>query len=146
MARITQPTGTMVDLSQLRDYDPYVFRLKAIDWQQSDPKFSKNGETEMRMIVDWEMVEDPDLSIRDWLSLRLGRQQNGQVSKLRMLLNAVAQQPESSDIAWFDDESLEWSYDGDHVACKLDQGLEVIIRGKRVEKVGDDGQKKVRFN
>jgi hypothetical protein len=139
MARITPPTqNTDIDL---QDHEAYRARLKAIDFEESDhPQYGH----QRRLIVDWEPLTMEGFTIRDWISLRLGRQQNGQTSKLRMLLNALSQKPKAEEIAWFDDETLEWSYDGEHMANKLTVDQEVILRGETTEKVVD-GQTKRRF-
>jgi hypothetical protein len=137
MARITPPTQ-QTDLSQLKDHEPYRVFIRKTDFEASSAEYGG----EKRLVIDWAFADDPDFTVRDWVSLRLGRQQSGQVSKLRMILNAVAHKPKAEDIAWFDDEDLTWSYDGEHVACKLSEGLEAIIRGEVTEKPGDNGPKR----
>lgn len=137
MARITPPVQN-TDISELKDHEPYRVSIHKLDFEPSSAEYG--GEN--RLVVDWSFVDDPDFTIRDWIGLRLGRQQSGQVSKLRMLLNAVAHKPKAEDISWFDDESLEWSYDGNKSYAKLSEGLEVIIRGEVTEKPGDNGPKR----
>ena len=137
MARITPPTQGSIP--QLEDHEPYRASIANIEWDQSEhPQYGQ----QTRLVVDFALDNQPDQKIRDWIALRLGRQQNGQVSKLRKLLNAIGQQPEAADIAWFDDDTLEWSYDGNKPYAKLDLGLPVIIRGQTVEKPSENGPKR----
>ncbi len=131
MARITPAQSQMVDLEQLQDYEPYVVTLQRIGWAESAAQYGG----ERRLQLDWEF--DDGSTVRDWVALRLGKQQNGQVSKLRALLNALSDRPEPTEVAWFDDETLEWSYGGDQPDNKLVEGMQVVIRGKRVVK--EDG-------
>lgn len=138
MSRITPPQQAATDLSQLKDYDPYRVQIAKVDTERGSAEYG----SELRLVLDLAFTDDPTFTIRDWISMRLGRQQNGQVSKLRMLLNAIAQQPEATEIAWFDDESLEWSYDGDSAFAKVEEGFEVIVRGKVTEKQTDQGPKR----
>jgi len=136
MARITPPTQSAI--ADLEDYEPYKVSLKKIDWQDSSPEYG--GES--RMVIDWALLDQPDVTVRDWVSLRLGRQQSGHVSKLRKILYALADKPEASDIAWFDDESYEWSYDGDKAYAALSEGLPLTLIGKTVEKQTENGPKR----
>ena len=48
-------------------------------------------------------------------------------------------------VRFFDDETLEWSYDGDQPYSKLSVGLPVIIRGKSEVKMGEGGGKRFRI-
>src|SRR2546421_8217465 len=123
MARIT-PAQNSFDLENLRDYDPYRARLKKIDWGRSSEEYG----AESRLELTWALLGgEDDQTLKDWISLRLGQQQNGQVAKLRMLLNALAGRPEATEVAWFDDETLEWSYDGTVPAGQLAEGHEVRL-------------------
>jgi hypothetical protein len=99
-----------VDVNRVRNHRPYAARLKA--WEPTVGSY--NGNPERRIIVDWELI-DAGGSVRDWLGCRLGQQHTGQVSKLRRMLNALADEPESTAIDWFDDESGEWAYEGEEV-------------------------------
>ncbi len=140
MARITASQNG-IDLDQLRDYDAYLVQLKEIGWSNGAPQYGG----EKRLEVTWERVDGvgngTEETFRDWLSLRLGRQQSGQVSKLRMLLNALAGQPETVDIAWFEDEELTWSYDGQNPYARLSEGLQVVVRGKVELKADGSGRR-----
>jgi hypothetical protein len=143
VARITPPQQ-LTDLGEIKDYEPYRMLITGIDWDESDhPQYGH----QRRMVVDFASPDDESFTVRDWISPRLGRQQNGQVSKLRQLLNAVAGQPPATEIAWFDDETLEWSYDGQTPYAKLEQDFEVIVRGQVAEKETDQGkQRRYRIN
>lgn len=132
MARITPSSGG-TNLEQLVDYEPYPAVLQEIAWTEGSPQYG----SEQRLELTWELEDGT--SLRDWIAPRLGRQRNGQVAKLRALLNALGQQPEQADIAWFDDETLEWSYDGDTPYLALEVGLEVIIRGKVEDRADGSG-------
>lgn len=140
MTRIVPKQQT--DVSQLKDYEPYRVSIHAIDWIESSGEYAAEGK---RLQIDWAFDPDALFTTRDYVGLRLGRQTSGQVSKLRSLLNALAHKPEATEISWFDDESLEWSYDGTTPFARLEEGLEVIVRGKIVEKPSDSGPRK-RFN
>ena len=134
MARITPATGSYT-APTLEDHDPYPATLTAIEWVTSDEKYGG----EKRLQLDWALSED--VSVRDWVGLRLGKQQSGQVSKLRALINAISGKPEATEVAWFDDEDMTWSYDGVTAHGKLMPDVcEVIIRGTSVMR--DDGTRR----
>ena len=136
MPRITPSSGTAVDFTGYIDDEPYKGVLK----KPKEGWFTKGSAEyggEDRLTVDWE-TEDGD-SIRDWISLRLGKQQNGTVSKLRMLLNALSDKSRDTEIKWFDSDTLEWSYD-DKPFNKITEGMEVVFRG--VQGVKQDGNRK----
>lgn len=129
MARITPSSGiSSVNIEELEDYEPYRAWLRAIDFQTGSAEYG----SEQRLVLDWSLTDEEDDkdTIRDWLSLRLGRQQSGQVSKLRALLNALSGKEEQAEVKWFDTETLEWSYDGEHAENKLGEGAGVLFRGK----------------
>jgi hypothetical protein len=46
----------------------------------------------------------------DYLSIKLGIRADGSVSKLRQLLNALAEKERDAEV-WFDKDTLEWGYD-----------------------------------
>jgi hypothetical protein len=138
MPRITPSSGSTIDLSSLEDDEPYKGILK----QPKEGWFSKGSAeygAEDRLTVDWQL-EDGDDTIRDWISLRLGKQQNGTVSKLRMLLNALSDKPRDTEVKWFDSDTLEWSYEGDKPFNKITEGMEVVFRG--VHGLKQDGNRK----
>jgi len=137
MPRITPSSGSTIDLSQLEDDEPYKGVLK----KPKEGWFSKGSAEyggEDRLTIDWEIGGDD--TIRDWISLRLGKQQNGTVSKLRMLLNALSDKPRDTEVKWFDSDTLEWSYDSEQAFNKLSEGMEVVFRG--VQGVKQDGNRK----
>ena len=76
---------------------------------------------------------------RDWLGLRLGKLQNGTVAKLRQMLNSIAGKPHDAEIAWFDSDNFEWSYEKDGDAFdKLTEGRSCLARG--IRGTNDDDQ------
>lgn len=125
MTRITPSSGSTLDLTVLEDDEPYKGILKKPkDGWMSPGALEYGGED--RLTIDWEL-EDKE-TLRDWISLRLGKQQNGTVSKLRMLLNALSDKPRDTEVKWFDSETLEWGYD-DKAYNKVSEGMEVVFRG-----------------
>lgn len=124
MAKIT-PSANHVG-PQLEDDTSYKATLVGIEWSVSSPEYG----SERRLQLDWlpEGCEEYE-TVRDWISLRLGKQQNGTVSKLRQLLNAIAGKPSGTDIKWFDDETLEISWSGEGPEDQLTTGREVILEG-----------------
>ena len=133
MARITPSDGTLV---KLEDYTPYQALLTAaqiVDGSEAYPV--------KRLEVTWQLANgDPDDTIKDWCSLKLGQVPGGDVAKLRQLLNAIAGKPETTKVAWFDDATLEWGYD-----AKLTVGLPVTFRGKNKPKQSDPTQLRYRI-
>lgn len=121
MTRITAPTPTS-DVT-LEDHEPYKGTLKNTEWATSSEEYGGG----QRLVVDWDLGNDED--VRDWINLKLGKQKDGKVAKLRALLNALSDKPADTEIAWFDDSSLEWSYDGETAHNKLYIGAEVVFRG-----------------
>lgn len=137
MPRITPSSGSTVDLSVLEDDEPYKGILrKPKDGWLSKGSMEYGGED--RLTIDWEL-EDGINSVRDWISLRLGKQQNGTVSKLRMLLNALSDKPRDTEIKWFDTDTLEWGYD-DKPFNKITEGSEILFRG--IGGIRQDGNRK----
>jgi len=139
MPRITESSGQNVEIIQsLEDDEPY----KGVLRKPKDGWFSQGSEQyggEQRLTVDWELADGVS-TVRDWISLRLGKQQNGTVAKLRQLLNALSDKPRDTKIEWFDSDTLEWSYDGKNADNKITEGLEVTFRG--VSGTKQDGQPK----
>lgn len=139
MERVTASSGSAIDVGQFEDHEPYKGTLKKIDFTTGSAEYG----SEQRLTLDWEL-ENGD-NVRDWISLRLGKQQNGTVSKLRQLLNALSEKPADTQVEWFDPDSLEWSYEKNGAAFnKLAVGAVVIFRGKRGVKA--DGSAKFTVN
>lgn len=127
MARITEATGSTIDLTQFEDDEPYKVRIQAVGAVTDTEYQGKKGR---QLEITWSLVDDPETTLKDWLSLSLGKQKNGTVSKFRQFLNALAQKPKDESIKWFDDEELTWSYNGTHAHMKLEAGLEAILSGE----------------
>lgn len=136
MPRITPSSAQIVILEDDEAYKGILRKPK--DQQGWFTKGSAEYGGEDRLTIDWEL-EDGD-TLRDWISLRLGKQQNGTVSKLRMLLNALSDKPRDAEIKWFDSDTLEWSYDGDKPFNKISEGMEVLFRG--IQGTKQDGNRK----
>ena len=138
MARITPSSGSTIDLTVVEDDEPYKGILK----KPKDGWFTKGSAEyggEDRLTIDWQLKDGSD-SIRDWISLRLGKQQNGTVSKLRMLLNALSDKPRDTEVKWFDSETLEWGYEDDKPYNKISEGMEVVFRGVHGTKQDGSGK------
>lgn len=127
MARITESSGATLDLTQFEDDEPYRVRIKEVGAITDTEYQGKKGR---QLEIVWELAGEPDTTLKDWLSLSLGKQRDGTISKFRQFLNAIGQQPKDTAIKWFDDETLEWSYDGTHAHLKIQEGLEAILRGE----------------
>lgn len=148
MARITPSSGSNIDLTIVEDDTPYKGTLK----MPKDGWLSKGSAEyggEDRLTVDWDLGEGPGTSIRDWISLRLGKQQNGTVSKLRMLLNALSDKPRDTEVKMFVSETLEWGYDeakfdadGKYLNPfnKITEGMEVVFIGQHGTKKDGSGK------
>jgi len=111
----------------------YEVTLKALATSTGSAQYGG----ELQLQVDWEYEDASE--VRDWISLRLGKQQNGTVAKLRQLLNSIAGKPYDTEIAWFDSDTMEWGYEKDGDAFdKLTEGRSCLARGIRGTK--EDGQ------
>lgn len=149
MARYTPPPPPApaieepVDVNRVRNYEAYRARLTAINWNRTRPEYGNKKQ----LALDWEL---PDVGgeVRDFLGLSLGQQQNGGISKLRQLLNALSGQPEAAEIFWFNDDEgdergqhpLAWGYEPNDVPyMTLEEGHEVLVRGKVVERSDGKG-------
>jgi hypothetical protein len=131
MPRITPSTGS-VNLERLVDHDPYHATLTEFAWTSSSPQYG----SEPRLELTWQL--DDSTTVKDWLSLKLGRQQDGTPSKLRQLLNGIVGESPIAEIKWFDTDTLEWSYADDIPYARLELGFEITLRG--VHKERPDGQ------
>ena len=137
MPRITPTSGSGI-IHPLEDDEPYVGSLS---WPTDGPwsESTLNGKTSTQLTVDW-VCEDGN-RVRDWIGLRLGKSsKTGQVSKLRMLLNSLADKPRDTPVSFFDTDTLEWGYDDNKAFAKLREGLVVVFRGINGKKV--DGSDK----
>ena len=98
--------------------------------------FSKGNEeygTDLRLTIDWELNLDAG-RVRDWVAIKLGDNvSTGKPSKLRQMLNALAEKPPETEV-WFDDETLEWGYNMDDpksaAYARLTEGMEVMFKGE----------------
>jgi hypothetical protein len=86
--------------------------------------------------VDWEMRQGAKQ--RDWLgiSVRIVKA-TGQPTKLRQLLNALAEKSKEDEL-WFDADTLEWGYDmdGDDTTpayAVLTPGMTLTFKGDIVD-------------
>lgn len=141
MARITPSTGTATDVSQLEDDEPYVVEIIGMSFDESDhPQYGRQKRLRLTLaFVDENGQANRDDTILDWVGLKLGQKQDGEIAKLRQLLNALAREPKETTVAWFDDDTMEWSYDGEIATGRLEEGQRVVIRGELVMKTGQDG-------
>ena len=132
MSRITPPSAVAIPES-IEDDEFYPVTLLKLTTSTGSPEYG----SELQLQIDWEFEDST--SARDWVSLRLGKQQNGTIAKLRQLLNAISGKKPDVEVAWFDSESFEWGYEKDGDAHnRLQEGAACLLRGKRVEK--KDGQ------
>lgn len=138
MARISASAQTS-EVADLEDFEPYQVTLQSVTKSTGAEQYGSQPQLE----VTWQLEDST--TVRDWPALKLGKSRDsGKVSKLRAMLNAIAGKPEAAEIAWFDDETFEWSYDGETAVARLTEGLPVIVRGKNVEKVVD-GESQLRY-
>lgn len=135
MPRISPPTGAD-SIVELEDDQPYKVSLKSWEYVEGAAEYGGN----QRLQIDWKVGDEDDDTVRDWLSLKLGKQQSGVVSKLRMLLNALSQRPPETEIKWFDTDSDSWSYDGDREDNKLTTGYEIVIIGENKMRADGSGR------
>ena len=131
MARVTPPQGGGYD-GGLPDDEPIPVELLSIDVVE-DQRFDAGP----RFALKWQTVDGNDIWIRDWLSVRLGKQQSGQVSKLRGLVNALHGRKATDEVAWADDETAEYGLDGEDTTGRIEPGIRVAVIGQNVVK--DDG-------
>lgn len=130
MPRITPSTRAVNDTIEPDEF--YEVTLKAINTSTGSVQYG----SELQLQIDWEYEDGSE--VRDWLSLRLGKQQNGTVAKLRQMLNSIAGKPYDAEVAWFDSDTMEWGYEKDAPAHdKLSEGRACLARGIRGTK--DDG-------
>src|SRR5258707_13663330 len=71
--------------------------------QESDGQYGKR----MQLVVDFEVDGE---TVRDWFGLTLKPTPGGEESKLRRLLNALAEKTDDEE-PWWETSSLEWGYD-----------------------------------
>ena len=75
-----------------------------------------------------------------WTSVKLGKHQ-GRVSKLRGIANAMFHKPETTEILWFDDETMEIKYETS--VHRIEPGLKLQAKGEFFPQ--DDGTDKFKF-
>lgn len=130
MARTTP--STVVDLG-LEDDEPYVGLLVSAEFKKSN-----KADYPDQVLVKWELRQGGILW--DYIGISLGLQAaTKQPSKLRQLLNALAERPKDAEV-WFDGGTLEWGYDlGSAVSpayAVLTPGMAVTFKGEK-RKSGD---------
>src|SRR6266702_2892040 len=106
-----QKAAERIDLG-LEDDQPYrgSLRKPKEGWfQKGDPKY---GDKE-RLVVDWDIGRKDGIRVRDWMSQAIGQTAAGKPSKMRQLLNALAEKPAETEL-WWDAETREWGYDLDN--------------------------------
>ncbi len=139
-----------VDPNRVKNYDAYRARIADLYWTRSRPEYGN----ERQLVVDLELVDHRGASLgnaRTWLSPRFGlNTKTGQVSKMTAFLNALAERPETTVIAWFNDEEgdenrehpMSWGYDETGTPyLSLKPGQEVTVRGKVVPRANEEGLK-----
>ena len=127
MTRTKGPNRT--DLG-LEDDHPYrgILHKPAEGWLQlGDPKY---GDAK-RLVVEWEISNGK--TVRDWMSQSVGMTAANKPSKLRQLLNALAENPTDAEL-WWDPDSLEWGYDLERddspAYAQLAEGMAVVFKGE----------------
>jgi hypothetical protein len=109
----------------LPDFDPLHAGLNELTLEEG------NFGTQLKLV--WRLTDEKfgDQWVWDYVSLKLGKNNSGQASKLRKLLNALMGQPEVGEV-WFDDVSFEYGIGEDGpVSGMLKLGeTEVILRGQ----------------
>lgn len=88
--------------SDLKEDEPYLAVLVAAKVVPS----KKEGWAP-QIEIDWELRQGGKL--RDWVGFGL-TSKDKKPTKMRMLLNALAEKPKATD-CWFDPDTLEWGYD-----------------------------------
>lgn len=139
-----------LDPSRVRNYEPYRARLADLYWTRSRPEYGN----ERQLVVDLELLAPRGASLgnaRTWLSPRFGLNvKTGQVSKMTAFFNALAGQPETTVVAWFNDDEgdengehpMSWGYDETRTPyLSLKPGQEVTVRGKVVPRANEEGLK-----
>jgi hypothetical protein len=88
--------------SDLKDEEPYLGVLAGV----KNVKSKKEGWSD-QLEIDFELRQGGKL--RDWMGYGLTTKDK-KPSRLRQLLNAIAEKPKATD-CWFDADTLEWGYD-----------------------------------
>ena len=136
MARTT--ASVTLDLEEDKPYKGTLRKAADGPWIQT----TKDGQYagQQQLVVDWELNLDAG-RVRDWVGIKLGDNvSTGKPSKLRQMLNALAEKPADTEV-WFDADTLEWGYDVDDPKsapyAKLTEGMEVMFKGEyRKNKAG----------
>jgi hypothetical protein len=85
-----------------------------------------------QVVIEWELRQGAIL--KDYIGLSLGLTAAKQPSKLRQLLNALAEKPKDAEV-WFDVDTLEWGYDmngedSTPAYARLTPGMAVMFKGE----------------
>lgn len=147
MARITPSTGSPLenplDINNVRNMVPYRARLIRTDWATGSAEYG----SQQRLVCDWELIDVPSGpqnqpgQVRDYYGLALGARRDGTVAQLRQMLNAIADTDEQAEVSFFDDETMEWGYEGEDGPAwgQLQKGWEVTVMGKITAKQNGTG-------
>lgn len=129
MSWITPPQGGATYDGTLPELDPIEVVLKSVV-VAPDEKFGSGP----RAALVWETIEHEQQQIFDWASVKLGKNNSGQVSKMRSIINAIEGRPTDAEIAGIDDETLEYALDGSAIDGAVKAGVRVVVRGENVTK------------
>lgn len=100
MTRLGPPAGGSLGLEDDSTYQGVLVTAKKA-------KSNKEGYPD-QVVIEWELRQGAIL--KDYIGLSLGLGPTKQPSKLRQLLNALAEKPKDEEV-WFDVDTLEWGYD-----------------------------------
>jgi hypothetical protein len=129
LTRLTPDTTPQVDLEDDQLYRAVLVRFSIA--KSKNPAYPDDR-------LEVELEGKQGLKMRDWIGLKLGERSDGSVSKLRQLLNALAEKPKDAEV-WFDPSSFEWGYDmreGSAAYATLTPGMVLNFKGEN-QKKGD---------
>jgi hypothetical protein len=132
MARITPSNGSPldnpIDIGKVRNLQGYRAILIRTDWTTGAAQYG----SQPRLVLDWQFPDVDGGQVRDYAGLALGVTRGGEIAQLRRILNAIAGVPAETEVSFFDDESLEWGYEGvDGPAWgALEPGWEIVMHGE----------------